>query len=145
MAKFTQNDVLVCGSMAHQEEWLKVTDELRAHGFVADHPQLEEGEFDWGHAVIENIAEEKYRLNREHLKKMVVARAILVYNSEKNGIANYIGPNTFLEMGMAFALNKPIYVYNPLPEEQANYHEIIGLKPVVIDGDISNIDIGAKV
>ena len=48
-------------------------------------------------------------------------------------------------MGMAFALNKPIYVYNPLPEEQANYHEIIGLKPVVIDGDISNIDIGAKV
>lgn len=134
-------DVLVCGSMSHQDGWLKVTDELRELGITAEHPQLEEGGFDWGAADLDSLAEEKNRLNREHLEKMIAARAVLVYNDDKNGAPNYIGPNTFLEMGMAFALKKPLYVYKPLPEHQANYHEILGLKPIVINRDLSKIEV----
>ena len=42
--------------------------------------------------------------------------AILVLNLTKNGIENYIGGNTFLEMGFAHVLEKKIFVYNKLPD-----------------------------
>ena len=62
--------------------------------------------------------------------------AVLVLNLEKNGVQNYIGVATFLEMYDAFRLNKKIFLYNDIPEGILK-DEIIGFAPMLIKGDLS--------
>ncbi|MCX6787018.1 MAG: hypothetical protein NTY93_00630 [Candidatus Kaiserbacteria bacterium] len=64
--------------------------------------------------------------------------AVLVLNFEKNGIENYIGGATFLEMYDAFRLNKTIFLFNPIPDGILR-DEIEGFSPVIINGDLSRI------
>jgi hypothetical protein len=61
----------------------------------------------------------------------------LILNYEKNGVANYIGGNTLMEMGLACWLNKPIYLMNPVPADLSYSEEIRGMRPIVIDSDLS--------
>lgn len=75
---------------------------------------------------------------REHFRKIEKSEAILVLNYAKKGIANYIGGNTFLEMGLAFWLGKKIYLLNPIP--QTDYKtEMYAMQPKVLDGDLGKI------
>ncbi len=62
--------------------------------------------------------------------------AVLVLNFEKNGMANYIGRATFLEMYDAFRLNKKIFMYNNIPDGILR-DEIIGFRPILINEDLS--------
>lgn len=64
--------------------------------------------------------------------------AVLVLNYNKNGIENYIGGATFLEMYDAFRLNKKIYMINPIPENMLK-DEIIGLNPKIIYNDLNEL------
>ena len=64
--------------------------------------------------------------------------AVLVLNYEKNGIPNYIGGATFLEMYDAFRHNKKIFMLNGLPEGVLQ-DEITGFNPIILNGDLSNI------
>lgn len=65
--------------------------------------------------------------------------AVLVLNYTKNGIDNYIGGATFLEMYDAFRLGKTIYMMNNIPEGLLK-DEIIGFSPVVINGNLDKIN-----
>lgn len=65
--------------------------------------------------------------------------AVLVLNYTKNGIDNYIGGATFLEMYDAFRLGKTIYMMNDIPEGLLK-DEIIGFSPIVINGDLDKIN-----
>lgn len=80
----------------------------------------------------------KARRIREHLHKIEETDAILVVNETQKGIKNYIGANAFLEMGVAFALKKSIYLLNEIPD-QPNEEEIRGLLPIVLHGDLAAI------
>ena len=71
-------------------------------------------------------------------KKVEENDAVLIVNFEKNGQANYIGGATFLEMYIAFRLNKPVYMMNPFPENILK-DEIAAFSPVVLNGDLSKI------
>lgn len=64
--------------------------------------------------------------------------AVLALNFEKNGIKNYIGGATFLEMYDAFRLGKKIYLYNDIPEGILK-DEIIGFSPIIIESNINKI------
>ena len=75
-----------------------------------------------------------------HLEKVNKADVILVLNFDKNNIPNYIGGNTLLEVGVAFWLKKPIYLYNPIPENISYFEEIKGMRPIVINGDLGLIN-----
>ena len=76
-----------------------------------------------------------FRLSEERIKSM---DAVLVLNYEKNGIKNYIGGSTFLEMYEAFRNNKKIYMMNPIPEGLL-FDEIDGFSPVIINSDLELI------
>ncbi len=65
--------------------------------------------------------------------------ALLVYNVDKNGIANYIGGNAFLEMGFAHVLGQQIFLWNPIPDMPYYGTEIVAMKPTVIQGDLALI------
>ena len=64
--------------------------------------------------------------------------AVLVLNFEKNGVKNYIGGATFLEMYEAFKLNKKIFLYNDIPEGMLK-DEISGFSPIVINGELGMV------
>lgn len=79
-----------------------------------------------------------YDLIRGYFEKMKDADAVLIANVERKGVPGYIGGNSFLEMGFAHVLNKPIYLLNPIPE--VGYQdEIIAMQPVILNGDLSKI------
>lgn len=84
------------------------------------------------------IWDRKAEAIRWHLEKIENSDAILVLNHEKKGVAGYIGGNTLVEMGVAFYLNKKIFLYNPIPELSYK-EEILGMKPVVLNQDLRNI------
>lgn len=75
----------------------------------------------------------------EHSAKVIEGvDAVLVLNFDKNGVSNYIGGATFLEMYDAFRLGKTIFMVNDVPEGMLK-DEIEGFKPVILSGDISKI------
>lgn len=80
----------------------------------------------------------KYDVIRKYFHKIESCDAILILNFTKKGIDNYIGGNTFLEMGFAHVLNKKIYLYNPIPK-MMYLDEIITMQPIVINGDLEKI------
>ncbi len=64
--------------------------------------------------------------------------AVLVLNFEKDGMKNYVGGATFLEMYDAFRLGKKIFLYNDIPEGILK-DEIVGFNPVIIGGNLKKI------
>ena len=74
----------------------------------------------------------------QHFNKVVWADAILVLNYDKNGVKNYIGGNTLMEMGLAFFLKKKIYLLNQIPELSYK-EEVLGMRPIILGGDFSKI------
>jgi hypothetical protein len=73
-----------------------------------------------------------------HYKKIQGSDAILVVNITKKNIENYIGGNTFLEMGFAHVLDKKIFLLNPSPD-MLYTDEILAMKPVIINEDYKKI------
>lgn len=76
---------------------------------------------------------------REFWRLMQGGDAVLVANYDKHGIKNYIGGNTFLEIGFAHVLNQKIFTLNPIPDMPYYKSEIVAMKPIVTDGDLSLI------
>jgi len=80
----------------------------------------------------------KNDLIREYYREIGDSDSILVINENINGVKNYIGGNSFLEMGFAHVLNKKIFLLNPIPE--IGYKdEILAMQPIILEGDLSQI------
>lgn len=84
-------------------------------------------------------AKKGLELIEEHMKKIEKGDAILVINVTKKEIENYIGANTFLEMGYAYYLKKKIYTLNPLPDQKYILDELLAFSPVIINGNLDLI------
>ena len=84
---------------------------------------------------------QKYNMDaiREFWRAMQGADAVLVLNLDKNGIKNYVGGNTLMEIGFAHVLNQKIFMFNPIPEMMYCKSEIEAVKPIIINGDLSLI------
>jgi len=76
---------------------------------------------------------------RDHYEKVEWCDAIVVINPEKRGVEGYIGGNTLIEIGVAFFLKKPIYIVNPVSSELSYKQEIMGMKPIFLNGDLKKI------
>lgn len=85
--------------------------------------------------------EDKYNRDaiREHWHVIANCDMVLVLNYDKNGIDNYVGGNSFLEMGFAYIQKKPIFLLNPIPSIPYYDTEIIAMKPIIINGDLKKI------
>ena len=136
--------IAVCGSMKFYVEMEAVKRTLESLGHIVILPKKgEEGEVPVEARV--GITEDEivaakieYDFIRERFKNINVSDAILVLNYEKNGIPNYIGGNTFLEMGVAFWLMKKIYVLHPIPDMDYKT-EMHAMQPVVLHGNLKKI------
>jgi len=132
----------IIGSMQFTERMTKTRDELIALGHDAYITSLSE-------AFIGKTDDEKEQIKihqkmhmdaiREFWRLMQGGDAVLVLNLDKHGIANYIGANTFLEIGFAHVLGQKIFVMHPLPDLPYIRTELDAMQPRVIDGDLSRI------
>jgi len=144
--------ITLCGSIAFIGEMLDAKKKLEAAGHKIQMPPLEVPDEKgnmipvkeyWDMRKSTNMTsgwlwDRKEESIRNHFGKIEWADAILVFNYSKNNIENYIGGNTFLEMGHAFHNRKPIYLLNPIPEILYK-EEILGMKPILVSGNLALI------
>ncbi len=140
--------IVICGSLNFTPEIKKLSDELEGLGFEVQIPLTSERILR-GEVTLEDIKKEKengeiaervvkFDAIRKYWEVIKTGDAILVANYEKKGVPDYIGGNTFLEMGFAHVLEKKIFLLNPIPE--VGYKdELVAMQPVVLDGDLSKI------
>ena len=75
---------------------------------------------------------------RAHFEKIRASDLVLIANYPKNGIEGYIGPNSLIELAFGYALSKKLYLLFE-PGEQPCKPEILGMQPMIINGDIDNV------
>lgn len=132
----------VAGSMQFTEEMIKVCNELETLGhetFMSKFKGNYIGKTDEEKET--QKLHDKYTNDaiKEFWKPMQDADALLVVNLDKHGIKNYIGGNTFLEMGFAYVLGQRLFLLNPVPEMPYYGTEIIAMRPTVINGNLRGI------
>lgn len=135
--------ITICGSMQFHKEMVDTKRMLETLGHKVFVPKgIEqnipiEARKDLTEEEIIN-AKIEYDFIKDHFKLIMLSEAILILNFNKKGIENYVGGNTFLEMGYAFGNNKKIYFWNPVPKMDYAT-EMHAMQPKVIDGDLSKI------
>ena len=133
--------ICICCSLSFTDEVKKIADRLHELGHEVLLPNgvivdaIHKPDFD----SVEAKRGNGYDFVREHFKKIEESDAMLVCNFTKNGIDNYVGANTFLEMGFAYYIKKPIYALNPLPDYKYINDELLNFDVRVINGDLSEI------
>lgn len=132
----------VIGSMQYTEKMLEIRDQLIAMGHDAYVTNLSEpfvGKTDDEKEEIK--LRQKYNMGaiREFWKLMQGGDAVLVANFDKNGIKNYIGGNTLMELGFAHVLDQKIFLLNPVPDIPYYKTEIEAIKPIILNGDLSKV------
>ncbi len=131
---------LICSKKFYSEiPNIKRDLELKGHKITLpncyDDPQTEDKYRQLGEAEHAKFKSEMIRRNEDVINNN---DAVLVLNFIKNGVDNYIGGATFLEMYDAFRLNKKIFVYNSIPEGILK-DEIIGFCPIIIQSNLDKI------
>ena len=128
--------------MQFTEKMLDVRDKLRKLGHDAFVTNLHKAFVGKSDEEKEKIKlHQKYHMDaiREFWREMQDADAVLVLNLDKNGIKNYIGGNTLMEIGFAHVLNQKIFLWNPIPNIPYYKTEIEAVKPIIINRDLSMI------
>lgn len=112
----TNRRVVIIGSMSVYDKMGAIASELNASGIHTVVPEAE------GDAVRQlslfDFEQFKRRVSFAYLRKIRDPRTycVLAVNLDRHGILNYIGPNTFAEIAVAFAQSKRIYLYQGMPE-----------------------------
>jgi predicted RNA-binding protein with PUA domain len=138
----TPMKIVICASMSAAKRVMDVADELEKMGHELIIPRNMEKYAD-GTLDMENAEESTQNkiegdLIRGYFEEIKNCDAVLTVNEEKKGIVNYIGGNTFLEMGFAHVLGKKNFILNDIPEV-AYRDEIIAMQPVILNGDLKKI------
>jgi hypothetical protein len=135
--------ITICGSMAFAKQMLEAEKKLQAMGHTC---YLPEGTQEYAAGTRKKIgglegAKRKIALDliKRHYLLIKKSDAILIINETKNRALYYIGGNAFLEMGFAHVLDKKIFVLNPLPTNEAIRQELEAMRPIVLNGNLSQI------
>lgn len=134
--------IAICGSMNLSSEMLKAKNDLEKMGHVVLVPVHVEKYAELGISDNETNDSVKNKIQqdliRDYYNKIEENDALLVVNETLRGIDNYIGGNSFLEIGFAHVLDKKIFLLNPIPE--IGYKdEIVAMQPIILKGDLSKI------
>ncbi|MBA4319816.1 MAG: hypothetical protein C0412_15565 [Flavobacterium sp.] len=140
--------ITLCSSASFFKEGLKIRDKLKKLGFkvVVQHTarvmeKTRNYRISSYRTWFKNpeLFSRKAKLMMKHFRAVEKGDAILVVNLKKKGMNGYIGGNVLMEMGLAFYLKKPIFLLNPLAKKSPLYEEVMGLRPVILNGDLSKL------
>ena len=121
-------NIVLCGSMKIKEEIFRVQKELQKRGFNVLIPD----------ECLNDIVKED--ASRRHFDKIIDPNNeyVLVVNAPKNGVDNYIGPNSFCEIAFGFYFNKKVYLLNDIYEPYRD--ELEGWQVICLNGDLTSIN-----
>lgn len=134
--------IAVLGSMQFTEKMIEVGEELKKLGHdpvISNFAHKFVGKSDEEKELIKIRQKQEQDATKEMWDRMQACDAVLVLNYDKHGIKNYIGGNSFLELGFAYVLNKKIFLLNPIPNIPYYKTEMESMKPVVIYEDLNKI------
>lgn len=120
-------NIVLCGSMKVKDRILEVAEELKTMGFCVLLPK----------ECMEGLPKEY--ASRKHFERIINEENtyVLIVNAEKNGIKNYIGPNSFAEIAFSFYFHKKIYLLHDIYEPYADELSAWGVH--VLHGDLHRI------
>lgn len=134
--------ITICGSMTCSRKMVEIEKKLLGLGHTVVLPPhtKEYVEFDSLKKMHSESVKNKVKedLIRDYFHKIKNSDAVLVVNEKRYNTDNYIGGNSFLEMGFAHVLNKKIFLYNPVPEIDYK-DEILAMEPIILNGDLNLI------
>ncbi len=116
--------IVLCGSMKVLDKIYEVKEILESKGFNVILPK----------ECIDGLP--KVVASKAHFNRIIDPKneIILVVNSTKNGIENYIGPNSFAEIAFAFYYLKKIYLLNDIYIPYKD--ELIGWNVIPLRGNL---------
>lgn len=120
-------NIVLCGSTKVKEDILKIKEKLEDKGY---HVLLPE-------ECLKDIP--KKIASRTHFSRIENKNneIVLIINTTKNGIENYIGPNSFAEIAFAFYFNKNIFLLNDYYEPYLD--ELTAWNVTPLKGNLNNI------
>lgn len=140
--------ITLCSSVSFYRKCLELEIELKRKGFQVriEHTarimqqtgNFRERDYKKWHQD-KSLYTEKSKLMVKHFREIEKGDAVLVVNETKRSIEGYIGGNVLMEMGIAFYLSKPIFLWNSPSAKSPLYEEIMGMLPVVIYQDLKKI------
>ncbi len=132
--------ITICGSQTFCKEMGESQKHLMQKGFTVFTPELlvTEEWFQENHSR-EKFLEMKPLWTKSHFKKIQGSDAVLILNHEKKGTKGYFGPNTLMELSVAFFLDKKIFLLHPIGKEHPYYEELAGINLTVLNGNLDAI------
>jgi hypothetical protein len=138
--------ITVCGSVKFADRLVEIYRKLESMGH---RPLMHEDMFGiadgTARELIEDISNDHAEVKRRHdfirlwHDLIKSGDAVLICNFDKNGVRNYIGGNTLMEMGFAHVNDKKVFLLNPIPRDVGYRDEIEAMTDLVIDGDLGRI------
>ena len=119
--------IVLCGSMKVKDKIIETSNRLQKLGYITLLPV----------ECMQGL--DKVIASRAHFDRIADQEndAVLIVNVEKNGIENYVGPNSFAEIAFAFYFNKKIFLLNDVYEPYRD--EIVGWNAISLNNDLSKI------
>lgn len=129
--------IVICGSMNFYKGMLDCQKKLKQLGINSIVPE-EENDIIFLYNK-EQFMDFKRRVSNLYLRKIrdKNTAGVLIFNEAKNGIENYIGANTLVELAMAFTWNRQIFLFNDIYEPLED--ELLAWKCISLHGDLSLI------
>jgi nucleoside 2-deoxyribosyltransferase len=90
-------------------------------------------------SLTEELLETKKQLMDEHIDKIKNSDAVLILNFDKTKIRGYVGGNSFMEMGVAYALGKKVFIWKKPSNNLPYYEEIMAMRPTIIEENLEKI------
>ena len=115
--------IILCGSMKVKNKIFEVKDILESYGFDVLLPE----------ECIKGL--DKVIASRSHFNRIISNDSyVLIVNEEKNGIKNYIGPNSLCEIACGFYYNKKTFLLNDIYEPYKD--ELYAWGVIPLKGDL---------
>lgn len=120
-------NIVLCGSMKVLDKIIETKENLENMGYNVLMPE----------ECIKGL--EKKIASKAHFNRIINPdnEIVLIVNAKKNEIENYIGPNSFAEIAMAFQFNKDTYLLNDIYDVYKD--ELIGWGVIPLKGDLKKI------
>lgn len=135
--------ITIAGSVTFAKEQLNIKNELEKNGhLVLTSDDLEE------YVNKPNIKlsfDEELKLSKEYdilrkfYTKIKEGDALLVCNYDKNDIQGYLGTSVLIEIGLAYYLNKKVFILNDIDMNQGYAMEVSIMEPIILNEDLSKI------
>ncbi len=120
-------NIVLCGSMKVKDKIVDLSKELEEMGYNVLLPV----------ECMQGL--DKVIASRAHFDRIADPKndTVLIVNATKNGIDNYIGPNSFAEIAFGFYFKKNVYLLNDIYEPYKD--EIIGWNITPLKGDLNKL------